>query len=128
MSSGSKRSLALLADSDQKRPTPGNGYLECLTNEEKCEVNFSPIKEITENAILTADGKSHHIDVLVCATGFDVSFKPRFVVAGRNGLKLGEAWKDRPSTYLSATAPGFPNYFSELTKDPDSQCGLQTEP
>ncbi|KAF2771591.1 putative dimethylaniline monooxygenase [Teratosphaeria nubilosa] len=94
-----------------RRPTPGNGYLECLTNEEKCQVSFSPIQEITENAVCTQDGRVHEFDVLICGTGFDVSFKPRFPIVGKNDRDLAAAWAKTPETYLSATAPGFPNYF-----------------
>ncbi|KIW85166.1 hypothetical protein Z517_00556 [Fonsecaea pedrosoi CBS 271.37] len=94
-----------------RRPTPGNGYLECLTNDEKCEVTFSPIQEITEDSIITTDGKERKIDVLVCATGFDVSFRPRYPIVGQRGIDLRDAWKDQPYTYLSATVPDFPNYF-----------------
>jgi cation diffusion facilitator CzcD-associated flavoprotein CzcO len=96
-----------------QRPTPGNGYLECITDNEKCSVTFSPIVEVTENGIITADGKETLVDVLVCATGFDVSFRPRYPIVGKNGIDLADAWKGTPETYLSVTAPNFPNYFSE---------------
>jgi cation diffusion facilitator CzcD-associated flavoprotein CzcO len=95
-----------------QRPTPGNGYLECITDVEKCSVSFSPIAEVTANGILTADGNETPIDVLVCATVFDVSFRPRYPIVGKNGLDLAEAWEKAPETYLSVTAPNFPNYFS----------------
>ncbi|KAH9845213.1 putative flavin-binding monooxygenase [Teratosphaeria destructans] len=93
--------------------TPGNGYLECLTDEEKGQVSFSPIQEITENAVCTQDGRVHEVDVLICATGSDVSFQPRFPVVGRHGRALAAAWDKTPETYLSATAPGVPKYFRE---------------
>lgn len=96
-----------------RRPTPGNGYLECITNEEKCSVNFEGIKEITETGLVTTNGEHHDLDVLVCATGFDVSFKPLFPIVGLNGADLATSWAKQPETYLSATVPNFPNYFSE---------------
>ncbi|KAL4924805.1 flavin-containing monooxygenase [Aspergillus undulatus] len=94
-----------------RRPTPGNGYLECIADEEKCSVTFDAIKEATETGLITADGTHHDIDVLVCATGFDVSFKPKFPIVGKGGLQLKDAWAEQPNTYLSATIPQFPNYF-----------------
>lgn len=100
-------------DLTTQRPTPGNGYLECITDVDKCSVSFSPITEITADSILTADGTATPIDVLVCATGFDVSFRPRYPVVGKNGLDLADAWEKAPETYLSVTAPNFPNYFSK---------------
>lgn len=45
-----------------RRITPGEGYLESflLPN---CDLTMSPIERISENAIHTADGKVHEIDV-----------------------------------------------------------------
>jgi len=96
-----------------RRPTPGNGYLECITDEEKCTINFEGIKEITEKGIVTNDGVHHDMDVLVCATGFDVSFRPRYPIVGKDGIDLRDAWAKQPQTYLSATVPKLPNYFSK---------------
>ncbi|KAL2836227.1 putative dimethylaniline monooxygenase [Aspergillus pseudodeflectus] len=93
-----------------RRPTPGNGFLECITDE-KCSVTFESITEVTETGIITQDGVHHDMDVLVCATGFDVSFKPKFPIVGKSGLELKDAWAKQPDTYLSATIPHFPNYF-----------------
>ncbi|KAI9375098.1 putative dimethylaniline monooxygenase [Aspergillus egyptiacus] len=94
-----------------RRPTPGNGFLECITDDEKCTVSFERIAEVTEKGLITEDGVHHDLDVLVCATGFDVSFKPKFPIVGKNGLDLKDAWAQQPETYLSATIPQFPNYF-----------------
>ncbi|KAK9452462.1 steroid monooxygenase [Dipodascopsis uninucleata] len=93
-----------------RRLTPGNGYLEslCMDN---VTPEFTPIREITEKGIVTADGVLHEVDAIVCATGFDVSFKPRFPVIGRKNLDLGERWKDFPDCYMSMSVSGFPNYF-----------------
>ncbi|KAL5338350.1 hypothetical protein BJX70DRAFT_202212 [Aspergillus crustosus] len=93
-----------------RRPTPGNGYLECLTDE-KCTVSFETIVEVTETGLVTEDGVYHDLDLLICATGFDVSFRPKFPLVGKNGLDLRDAWAKQPDTYLSATIPQFPNYF-----------------
>jgi hypothetical protein len=45
-----------------RRITPGEGYLESflLPN---CDLTQSPITHISENAVHTADGKVHEIDV-----------------------------------------------------------------
>ncbi|KAL4865169.1 hypothetical protein BDV12DRAFT_211233 [Aspergillus spectabilis] len=93
-----------------RRPTPGNGYLECLTDE-KCSVSFERITEATAKGLVTEDGVHHDMDLLICATGFDVSFKPKFPIVGKGGLDLKDAWAKQPDTYLSATIPQFPNYF-----------------
>jgi cation diffusion facilitator CzcD-associated flavoprotein CzcO len=48
---------------------------------------------------------------MICATGFDTSFRPRFSIIGRGGKDLREEWVDEPRSYLSIAAHGFPNYF-----------------
>lgn len=93
-----------------RRPTPGNGYLEALC-EDNVEVVSDSISEITASGVRTVDGKVHEVDAIICATGFDVSWKPAYPTIGRGGLELSEAWKDKPSTYLSITVPDFPNYL-----------------
>lgn len=45
-----------------RRITPGPGYLESLTNP-NCHLTDSKITKITENAVHTADGKVHEVDV-----------------------------------------------------------------
>ncbi|KAH6685981.1 steroid monooxygenase [Plectosphaerella plurivora] len=93
-----------------RRPTPGNGYLEALC-EENVSVVSSTITEITSKGIKTADGVEHEFDIIVCATGFDVSWRPQYPTIGRNGLGLSDYWKDIPQTYLSLTVANFPNYI-----------------
>lgn len=95
-----------------RRPTPGMGYLEALC-EDNVEVISDSISEITQTGIKTADGVVHEFDVIVCATGFDVSWRPYYPTIGRERRDLAKEWKDIPSTYLSITVPHFPNYFSE---------------
>lgn len=95
-----------------RRPTPGNGYLEALC-EENVTVVSSTITEITPKGIRTEDGVEHEFDVIVCATGFDVSWKPHYPTIGRNGISLAKYWNDVPNTYLSMTVANFPNYISK---------------
>jgi len=95
-----------------RRPTPGNGYLEALC-EDNVEVVSGSILEITANGIRTADGVEHEVDVIVCATGFDVSWRPAYPTVGRGGKSLSKEWEHIPSTYLSVSVPDFPNYLSE---------------
>lgn len=49
---------------------------------------------------------------VVCATGFDVSHRPRFPVRGLNGTDLSELWlEEDPESYVSVAVPEVPNYF-----------------
>ncbi|EED15420.1 flavin-binding monooxygenase, putative [Talaromyces stipitatus ATCC 10500] len=93
-----------------RRLTPGPGYLEALTDE-KVEVIKTEISSVDATGIRTADGVHREVDVIVCATGFDTSYLPRFPMTGRNGLSLAEKWKEIPETYISLATNEFPNYF-----------------
>lgn len=93
-----------------RRITPGIGYLEALVDA-KTEVVSSGVKEITRKGCLSEEGKEYDVDVIICATGFDTSYLPRFPILGLRGVPLAEAWKDEPKNYFGMAAPGFPNYF-----------------
>ncbi|KAL4995553.1 hypothetical protein BDV10DRAFT_196629 [Aspergillus recurvatus] len=93
-----------------RRLTPGPGYLEALTDD-RVDVISNPIVKIVEDGIVTEDGKHHPTDVVVCATGFDTTFTPRFPIVGKNGVSLAGRWETTPENYLSLAVDGFPNYF-----------------
>ncbi|SVE46565.1 uncharacterized protein METZ01_LOCUS499419, partial [marine metagenome] len=76
------------------------------------ELVTEPIDRIEPAGVRTADGRLHDLDVLVLATGFRVDrFLRPIEVVGVDGLTLDEAWRQRPSAYLSISTPGFPNLF-----------------
>lgn len=72
---------------------------------------YEEIDRIAPNGIHTADGQFYEVDVIVCATGFDMAWTPHFKLLGRNGLDIKDSWKPVPNCYLGVAAPGFPNYF-----------------
>jgi cation diffusion facilitator CzcD-associated flavoprotein CzcO len=51
-----------------------------------------PIVEVTENGNLRKSGKLREVDVIVCATGFNATFEPRFPIFGLDGYSLSENW------------------------------------
>ncbi|ETN43153.1 uncharacterized protein HMPREF1541_02311 [Cyphellophora europaea CBS 101466] len=93
-----------------RRVTPGAGYLESFTRD-NVKLTMSHIDRVDGKGIWTKDGVHHELDVIVCATGFDVSQRPPFPVVGRNGVELAEKWKDEPESYISVACPDMPNYF-----------------
>jgi hypothetical protein len=93
-----------------RRPTPGDGYLEALIGE-KTTVFTENIGSITPIGFTDQDGNAYECDVIICATGFDTSYRPRFPVIGLDGINLAELWAERPSSYLGIAAPKMPNYF-----------------
>lgn len=66
---------------------------------------------INETGVIGADGTHREIDTIICATGFDVTYKPRFPVIGRNGVDLFEKWKVEPESYLGLGCPDMPNWI-----------------
>jgi cation diffusion facilitator CzcD-associated flavoprotein CzcO len=92
-----------------RRLTPGINYLETL-RKDNVEVVLGEINRITEGGCVDNDGVEYPLDVLICATGFDVSFKPRFPVQGP-GINLQQEWADDPRSYLGTAAAGMPNYM-----------------
>ncbi|KAF8240258.1 FAD/NAD(P)-binding domain-containing protein [Tricholoma matsutake] len=93
-----------------RRFTPGVNYLETL-GADNVEVVYGEIERITERGCLAANGKEYPLDVLICATGFDTSYKPRFPLIGANGRGLDEVWADEAKSYFGLAVPEFPNYF-----------------
>ncbi|EME83413.1 uncharacterized protein MYCFIDRAFT_59080 [Pseudocercospora fijiensis CIRAD86] len=91
-----------------RRLTPGEGYLEALTKE-NVEVIWGEISKITPHGLATESGREIDVDVIICATGFDVQFLPHFRLTGLGGRVMQE--QTDPNIYASIAHPGFPNYF-----------------
>ncbi|KAF2845806.1 FAD/NAD(P)-binding domain-containing protein [Plenodomus tracheiphilus IPT5] len=103
-----------------RRFTPGVGYLESL-GKKNVTVIFDEVVKLTPASCVTRNGTEIELDAMICATGFDTSFRPRFPIIGRGGKDLREEWADEPRSYLSIAAHGFPNYFMFL--GPNSPVG-----
>jgi len=81
-------------------------------NQPNVDVETSPITEIREHAVVTADGAEHEVDAIVCATGFHVTDPPiAGRITGRDGRTLAETWVDSPRAYRGVTTSNFPNLF-----------------
>ncbi|KAJ0413944.1 hypothetical protein BJY00DRAFT_305957 [Aspergillus carlsbadensis] len=93
-----------------RRITPGVGYLEALGHE-----------KTQQAGCICDDGKGYPVDVLICATGFDTSFRPRFPIIGPAGNNLQDDWEREPQSYLGIAAAGMPNYLMFL--GPNSPVG-----
>ena len=91
-----------------RRITPGDPYMEAI-QKDNVDVHFTPVESCTEEGVVGADGIERKVDTVVCATGFDVSYKPRFPIVGKNGVDLAEKWKTCPEAYLGLAVPDMPN-------------------
>jgi cation diffusion facilitator CzcD-associated flavoprotein CzcO len=98
-----------------KRPGFHNEYLATF-NRANVTLETDPIERITAGGVLTQSGTTHHVDVLVHATGFkvfDPGNFPKYAVTGRGGLDLERWWdRNRYQAYEGVSVPGFPNYFT----------------
>ena len=94
-----------------RRITPGDPYMEAI-QKENVDVHFTPVEKITEKGVVGGDGIERECDTIVCATGFDVSYKPRFPIVGQDGVDLADKWKVIPESYLGISIPGFPNFLT----------------
>ncbi|KAH8811635.1 flavin-binding monooxygenase-like protein [Xylogone sp. PMI_703] len=94
-----------------RRITPGDPYMRAI-QEPNVDVHFTHVVKITEDSVIDSDGNSFKPDTIVCATGFDVSYRPRFPIVGRNGVDLREKWKTSPESYLGLSVPDIPNFIT----------------
>ncbi|CAL5867100.1 uncharacterized protein PFLUO_LOCUS1312 [Penicillium psychrofluorescens] len=93
-----------------RRPTPGNGFLESLVNP-KTTTFKEELAEITPTGFISADGTHQACDIIICATGFDTSFRPQFPLLC-NGRNVQDDFLDQNNPgYLGINAPEVPNYF-----------------
>jgi len=74
-------------------------------------VVFNTVTEFTPEGCKTSNDEKHDLDVLICATGFDTSFRPRFPLRGKGSADLRELWSEEPHSYMGVAVPDFPNYF-----------------
>ncbi|KAI0121200.1 4-hydroxyacetophenone monooxygenase [Xylariales sp. AK1849] len=94
-----------------RRISPGDGYLEPLLQPNVRPV-YGGIKHIVPEGIITEDGELHKMDILICATGFNVAFRPAFKLINDTGSTLDEDWGDGINLYLGVSAPRFSNYYT----------------
>ncbi|KAK3719990.1 hypothetical protein LTR37_004113 [Vermiconidia calcicola] len=95
-----------------RRPTPAPGYLEALVAE-NASIFTEELERLTEKGFIDAEGTEHEADVIICATGFDTTWVPRFPFINGKGVDLKDMWTpNNVSSYLSIGVPTFPNHFS----------------
>ena len=95
-----------------KRLTPSNEYLPAIASPTTTLVT-SGIDRVVPEGIVTKDGVTHQLDVIILATGFRVTDNtfPELVI-GRSGRSLRQTWDDGGmGAYNGTTFAGFPNFF-----------------
>jgi 4-hydroxyacetophenone monooxygenase len=105
-----------------KRILLDNGWFRSLTRD-NVHLVTDRIVEITSDGVVTDDGTTHELDVLVCATGFQATrFLSPMDLHGRTGVGLREVWHDEDArAYLGMTVPDYPNLM--MLYGPNAQGG-----
>jgi cation diffusion facilitator CzcD-associated flavoprotein CzcO len=94
-----------------KRVLLSNDYLPALTRS-NVELVTTPIRAVTADAVVTADGARYPVDTIILGTGFHVTDPPLArQIRGRGGRTLAAAWTPTMRAYNGTTVPGFPNLF-----------------
>lgn len=94
-----------------RRVTPGDPYMSAI-QQPNVSVHFTAVDKITPQGVIGSDGLERQCDTIVCATGFDVSYRPRFPIVGRNGVSLADKWSLCPEGYMGLAIPDFPNFLT----------------
>jgi len=99
-----------------KRILVSNKYFPTF-NRPNVELVTDKIETLTEDSMITADGKQRPIDCLIYGTGFITDpriYLKNFECTGLNGIKLNEVWKNGAESYYGMTIKNFPNLFQLL--------------
>lgn len=105
-----------------KRILLDNGWYRAISRN-NVELISDKVAHLTPNGIETVDGKHRQADVIILATGFQMTqMAARLNITGRDGRNLALAWGgDNPTAYLGITVPYFPNLF--LMQGPNAGLG-----
>jgi cyclohexanone monooxygenase len=94
-----------------KRILLSNDYYPAL-QAANAELVPHAVAEVTEDAVVGADGVRREVDTIIFGTGFRTTDAAAFGrVHGRGGRSLEETWGGSPEAYLGTTSHGFPNAF-----------------
>jgi len=95
-----------------KRMLVDNDWYKTLTRDNVTLV-ASGVKYVAESTVVSFDGTSAEVDVIILATGFEAGkMLASMQITGRDRTTLREAWRDDdPRAYKGVVIPNFPNFF-----------------
>lgn len=93
-----------------KRPLVSDDYYPAL-NRDNVTLLSEAAAGLTEDAVITVEGKTIPTDVIIYCTGYKVMDFDRFPVTGVNGKSFADTMQADPAAYKGIAVPGFPNYF-----------------
>jgi len=104
-----------------KRILISDDYYDAF-NRDNVELVTSPIVGLDERGVLTEDGISRPVDVIIYGTGFNTSAMHSAVdFRGAQGVPLQRAWRDGAEAFRGVCVSGFPNLF--LLYGPNTNLG-----
>jgi cation diffusion facilitator CzcD-associated flavoprotein CzcO len=104
-----------------KRLLISDDYYQSL-NRENVEVVTAGIDHLSEDGVVTKDGRSIPADVVIYGTGFEsTSFLAPMEIHGLGGRALQDEWKGGAHAYRGITVSDFPNLF--LMYGPNTNLG-----
>lgn len=108
-----------------KRVLLSNTYLPAMCSD-KVTIVPQTIDSIDETGVVTVDGKHHDADVIIFATGFQVTdISSMHGVVGTRGVDIRDAWRDGgQAAYYGSFVHGYPNFFMLL--GPNSGLGTNS--
>ncbi|ROO89768.1 cation diffusion facilitator CzcD-associated flavoprotein CzcO [Actinocorallia herbida] len=97
-----------------KRVLLSNDYYPAMARDD-VDLVTDGIAEVRANSVVTRDGREIEVDAIVFGTGFKVvDAMDSWVITGRNGQKIQQAWENGIEAHHGTTLPGFPNFFMLL--------------
>ena len=104
-----------------KRILISDDYYATL-NRDNVELVTAGIDHLEEHAVVTEDGRTIPVDVLIYATGFEsTAFLAPMAIHGRGGKLLQDEWSGGARAYLGISVAEFPNLF--LMYGPNTNLG-----
>lgn len=92
-----------------KRVLLSDDYYPALTKS-NVDILTDGIERITENGIVSRDGSTTALDVIILATGFKVPVAGApFRIEGMGGRVLDDDWRGGSEAYLGMSVSGYPN-------------------
>ena len=94
-----------------KRLLKSNDWYPALARD-NVSIVTAKIDRMTEDGVVTTDGKHHRLDAIIFATGFQATrFLTPMKIVGLGGAELANRWRDGAQAYRGVAVPGFPNFF-----------------
>jgi cation diffusion facilitator CzcD-associated flavoprotein CzcO len=94
-----------------KRILQSSDYYPALTRP-NVKLVTEPIGRITKSGLACSNGTAYDVDVIIYGTGFrTVEALAELNVAGRDGVKLQDAWRSGIEAHYGVAITGFPNFF-----------------